>query len=97
MADSRYDAVYAAWQKDPEGFWAEAAEAVVEEIRYQVDIDTLHKIEEVESFQLNEIGRIRLRTAVPLLHDAYRRNRQTGSFILIDPGTNETVGAGMIL
>ncbi len=71
--------------------------AVVEEIRYQVDIDTLHKIEEVESFQLNEIGRIRLRTAVPLLHDAYRRNRQTGSFILIDPGTNETVGAGMIL
>ena len=71
--------------------------AVVEEIRYKVDIDTLHKIEEVESFQLNEIGRIRLRTAVPLLHDAYRRNRQTGSFILIDPGTNETVGAGMIL
>lgn len=71
--------------------------AIVQEIRYQVDVNTLHKIEEVESFNLNEIGRIKLRTAVPLLHDAYRRNRQTGSFILIDPGSNETVGAGMIL
>ncbi|MBL49557.1 MAG: sulfate adenylyltransferase subunit CysN [Roseibacillus sp.] len=71
--------------------------AIVQEIRYQVDINTLHKIEEVDSFQLNEIGRVRLRTAVPLLHDSYRRNRHTGSFILIDPGTNETVGAGMIL
>ena len=71
--------------------------AIVQEIRYQVDINTLHKIEEVESFQLNEIGRVRLRTAVPLLHDSYRRNRHTGSFILIDSGTNETVGAGMIL
>ena len=71
--------------------------AIVQEIRYQVDIDTLHKIEGVDSLQLNEIGRIRLRTAVPLLHDEYRRNRHTGSFILIDPGSNETVGAGMIL
>ena len=62
-----------------------------------LDIDTLHKIEGVDSLQLNEIGRIRLRTAVPLLHDEYRRNRHTGSFILIDPGSNETVGAGMIL
>jgi len=71
--------------------------AIVQEVRYQVDINTLHKIENVDSFNLNEIGRVRLRTAVPLLHDAYRRNRQTGSFILIDPGTNETVGAGMIV
>jgi sulfate adenylyltransferase subunit 1 len=71
--------------------------AIVEEVRYQVDINTLHKIEDVDSFSLNEIGRVRLRTAVPLLHDAYRRNRQTGSFILVDPGTNETAGAGMIL
>ncbi len=71
--------------------------AIVQEIRYQVDVNTLHKIEEVESFNLNEIGRIKLRTAVPLLHDSYRRNRQTGSFILVDSGTNETVGAGMIL
>jgi sulfate adenylyltransferase subunit 1 len=71
--------------------------AIVEEVRYQVDINTLHKIEDVDSFSLNEIGRVRLRTAVPLLHDAYRRNRQTGAFILVDPGTNETAGAGMIL
>jgi sulfate adenylyltransferase subunit 1 len=71
--------------------------AIIQEIRYQVDINTLHKIEGVDSFNLNEIGRVKLRTAVPLLHDAYRRNRLTGSFILIDPGTNETVGAGMIL
>lgn len=71
--------------------------AIVQEIRYQVDINTLHKVEGVDSFNLNEIGRVKLRTAVPLLHDAYRRNRQTGSFILIDPGTNETVGAGMIV
>ncbi|MFP6898352.1 MAG: sulfate adenylyltransferase subunit CysN [Roseibacillus sp.] len=70
---------------------------IVEELCYEVDINTLHKVEGVESFSLNEIGRVRLRTAVPLLHDSYRRNRQTGSFILIDPGTNETVGAGMIL
>lgn len=72
-------------------------QAIVQEVRYQVDINTLHKMEEVDSFSLNEIGRVKLRTAVPLLHDAYRRNRQTGSFILIDPGTNETVGAGMIV
>ena len=46
---------------------------------------------------MNDIGRITLRTAVPLIHDSYRRNRTTGSFILIDPGTNETVAAGMIV
>ena len=72
-------------------------QAMIREVRYQVDINTLHKIEDVDSFKLNEIGRICLRTAAPLIHDAYRRNRQTGSFVLIDPGTNETVAAGMIL
>ena len=71
--------------------------AIVEEIRYKVDINTLRKQEDVASFQLNEIGRIKLRSAAPLLHDPYRRNRHTGSFILIDSGSNETVGAGMIL
>ena len=72
-------------------------QAVIREVRYQVDINTLHKIEGVDSFNMNEIGRVKIRTAVPLLHDAYRRNRNTGSFILVDPGTNETVGAGMIV
>jgi sulfate adenylyltransferase subunit 1 len=71
--------------------------AVVQEVKYHVDINTLHKIEGPDSFSMNDIGRISLRTAVPLIHDSYSRNRQTGSFILIDPGTNETVGAGMII
>jgi len=72
-------------------------QAVISEIRYQVDINTLRKIEGVECFNMNEIGRVKIRTATPLLHDAYRRNRSTGSFILVDAGTNETVGAGMIV
>jgi sulfate adenylyltransferase subunit 1 len=70
---------------------------IVEQVRYHVDINTLHKIEGVDGFTINDIGRICLRTAVPLLYDSYRRNRATGSFILIDPGTNETVAAGMIV
>ena len=72
-------------------------QAVVREMRYQVDVNTLHKVEDADTLKLNEIGRITLRTAAPLLHDGYRRNRSTGSFILVDPGTNETVGAGMIV
>ena len=72
-------------------------QAVIRELRYQVDVNTLHKIEDSEGLKLNEIGRVTIRTAAPLLHDGYRRNRSTGSFILVDPGTNETVGAGMIV
>ena len=71
--------------------------AIIQEVKYHVDINTLHKIEGVTGFAMNDIGRISLRTAVPLIHDSYRRNRITGSFILIDPGTNETVAAGMIV
>jgi sulfate adenylyltransferase subunit 1 len=71
--------------------------AIIQEVKYQVDVNTLHKNEAVESLSINEIGRLTLRTAVPLVHDSYRRNRITGSFILIDPGTNETVAAGMIV
>ncbi len=71
--------------------------AIIQDVKYHVDINTLHKIEGVDSFAMNDIGRISLRTAVPLIHDSYRRNRSTGSFILIDPGTNETVAAGMII
>ncbi len=70
--------------------------AIVQEVKYHVDINTLHKVEGVDSFSMNDIGRITLRTAAPLIFDSYSRNRSTGSFILIDPGTNETVGAGMI-
>jgi sulfate adenylyltransferase subunit 1 len=70
---------------------------IVQEVKYHVDINTLHKIEDVDTFNMNDIGRITLRTAVPLIQDSYRRNRITGSFVLIDPGTNETVAAGMIV
>ncbi len=72
-------------------------QAVVKNVRYLVDINTLHKMEGPQSLAMNDIGRIVLRTAVPLIHDSYRRNRTTGSFILIHPGTNETVAAGMII
>ncbi|MBU6182149.1 MAG: GTP-binding protein [Verrucomicrobia bacterium] len=71
--------------------------AIVQELRYQVDVDTLHKKEGVPSLGMNDIGRISLRTANPLFHDSYRRNRLTGSFILVDPGTHETVAAGMVV
>ncbi|MDP0495472.1 MAG: sulfate adenylyltransferase, partial [Verrucomicrobiota bacterium JB024] len=71
--------------------------AIVKDIRYKVNINTLHKIEDDLEFGLNDIGRISLRTSSPLFFDSYSRNRQTGSFILIDEFTNETVAAGMIL
>jgi bifunctional enzyme CysN/CysC len=71
--------------------------AVVKELRYQIDINTLHRDEEARSLDLNEIGRVQLRTTVPLFFDEYRRNRTTGSFVLVDEASNGTVGAGMIL
>ena len=69
---------------------------IVKEIQYKIDINTLHRISEVTSLGLNEIGRIAIRTAQPLFFDSYQHNRNTGSIILIDETTNETVGAGMI-
>ncbi|MDF1810911.1 MAG: GTP-binding protein [Verrucomicrobiales bacterium] len=71
--------------------------AVVQEVKYKVNINTLHKIEDDSDFGLNEIGRVSIRTSSPLLFDSYRRNRATGSFVLIDLQTNETVAAGMIV
>ncbi len=71
--------------------------AIVQELRYQVDIETLHKKEGVPTLGMNDIGRIALRTASPVFHDSYRRNRLTGSFVLVDPGTHETVAAGMVV
>jgi bifunctional enzyme CysN/CysC len=73
------------------------ARVVVKEFNYRLDINTLHRDEEAEELVLNEIGRFRLRATKPLLFDEYRRNRATGSFILVDEATNDTVGAGMIL
>jgi bifunctional enzyme CysN/CysC len=74
-----------------------SARAIVEEVRYQIDVNTLHRDEDASGLNLNEVGRVRLRTSVPLIFDEYRRNRATGSFILIDEATNQTVGAGMII
>ncbi len=70
---------------------------IVKEIRYKVDINTLHRMENDKEIRMNDIGRIHLRTTAPLFYDEYRRNRMTGSLILIDEGTNETVGACMII
>jgi sulfate adenylyltransferase large subunit len=72
------------------------ARAVVDQLEYRVDVNTL-KHEDSAQLGLNEIGRVRLRLNTPLMVDPYSRNRTTGSFILIDEGTNETVGAGMVV
>jgi bifunctional enzyme CysN/CysC len=74
-----------------------AARARVQKLHYLLDVNTLHRNEERGELVLNDLGRITLRTALPLFVDEYRRNRITGSFILIDEGTFETVGGGMIL
>jgi bifunctional enzyme CysN/CysC len=71
--------------------------ALVKALQYRLDINTLHRDEAATSLSLNEIGRVRLRTTVPLFFDEYRRNRATGSFILVDEATNNTVAAGTIL
>lgn len=72
------------------------ATAEVRSLDYRLDVNTLHRDESPETLSLNEIGRIQLRTRQPLLFDPYRRNRSTGSFILVDETTNNTVAAGMI-
>ena len=73
------------------------ARAVVKEIKYKLDINTQHRITENPSIGMNDVGRISIRTTAPLCYDAYTKNRDTGSFILIDEGTNVTVGACMII
>ncbi|HEX7716290.1 MAG TPA: GTP-binding protein [Marmoricola sp.] len=70
--------------------------ALVKDIQYRLDVNTLHRDQETGELGLNEIGRVQLRTTVPLLCDSYSKNRTTGSFILIDEATGVTVGAGMI-
>ncbi|MCY0905712.1 sulfate adenylyltransferase subunit CysN [Arthrobacter sp. H14-L1] len=71
--------------------------ALVKSVQYALDVNTLHRDESSAELTLNSIGRVRLRTTTPLLTDEYRRNRETGGFVLIDEHTNNTVGAGMIL
>ena len=73
-----------------------SARALVKDLQYRLDVNTLHRDDQASELTLNEIGRVRLRTTQPLLCDPYSRNRTTGGFILIDEATNRTVGAGMI-
>jgi len=70
---------------------------IVKEIQYKVDVNTLHKIEDDKVVGMNDISRVKLRTTAPIFIDKYSRNRMTGSLILIDESTNETVAAGMIV
>ncbi|MGH9258569.1 MAG: sulfate adenylyltransferase subunit 1 [Acidimicrobiales bacterium] len=70
---------------------------LIKDLHYRLDINTLHRDEGAQHLALNEIGRVRLRTTVPLFFDEYRRNRATGSIILVDETTNNTVGAGTII
>ena len=71
--------------------------AMVKELKYKIDINTLHRLQDIDTLAMNDIGRISLRTAKPLFYDVYKKNRQTGSIIIIDEQTNETIGAGMII
>jgi sulfate adenylyltransferase subunit 1 len=73
------------------------ARCIIKEIRYKLDINTLHRNENDKNIKMNDIARVNIRTTKPLLCDRYTRNRQTGSVILIDESTFETVAAGMIL
>jgi sulfate adenylyltransferase subunit 1 len=72
------------------------AQAMISEITYKVDVNSLRKNEEDTEFNMNDIGRIKFRTSEPIFYDTYRRNRNTGSFILIDPFTHQTLAAGML-
>ncbi|WP_297082095.1 sulfate adenylyltransferase subunit 1 [uncultured Demequina sp.] len=72
------------------------ARAMVKDIPYELNVNTLHRDSEINQLNLNSIGRVKLRVTTPLLVDDYDHNRTTGSFILIDEATNRTVGAGVI-
>jgi sulfate adenylyltransferase subunit 1 len=70
---------------------------IIKDVKYKVDINTLHRMEDDKTIAMNDIGRITVRTTEPLFFDKYTRNRITGSVIIIDESTNNTVGAGMII
>ena len=72
------------------------ARAMVRELDYRIDVNTLHRDEDATELSLNEIGRVQLRVTQPLFVDPYVQNRQTGSFILVDEASNKSVAAGMI-
>ena len=73
------------------------ARCIIREVNYKMDINSLEKNYEDKQIGLNEIAEITIRTTQPLFFDSYRKNRITGSLVLIDEGTNETICAGMII
>jgi sulfate adenylyltransferase subunit 1 len=76
---------------------SQTARCIIKETQYKMDINTLHRMVDEKEIGLNDIGRITIRTTKPLFFDSYKRNRNTGSIILVDEATNETVAAGMII
>ena len=76
---------------------SQTARCIIKKINYKIDINTLHRIEDEIEIVMNDICRITIRTTKPLFFDSYRRNRNTGSIILVDEASNETVAAGMII
>jgi sulfate adenylyltransferase subunit 1 len=73
------------------------ARCIIKDVTYKMNINTLQKVEGDKTIGLNDIGRISIRATTPLFFDGYRKNRSTGSVIIIDEATNNTVGAGMIV
>ena len=71
--------------------------AKIKALKYKVDINNLNQIYGIDNLSMNDIGCITLRTSKPLLYDTYKKNRRTGSLIIIDEQSNETIGAGMII
>ncbi len=71
--------------------------AIIKQIKYRIDINTLHRIEDVNCIEMNDIARISIRSSKLIFYDSYKKNRQTGSLIIIDNETNETIGAAMII
>ena len=76
---------------------SQTTRCIIKEIKYKIDINSLHRMEQENELSMNDIGRISIKTTKPLFFDSYRRNRNTGSIILVDEATNETVAAGMII
>ena len=70
---------------------------LIREVQYKVDINSLHRIQDDFDIKMNDIARVKIRTTKPLFMDSYTKNKATGSLILIDEATNNTVAAGMIL
>jgi len=71
--------------------------AMIKEVEYKVDVNTLKRVADDKEIHMNDICKVKIRTTSPIMMDEYSRNRKTGSFILIDDNTNETVAAGMLI